>query len=59
MLEKLSLLIRLVAAFYTALASAKAAQDQPGYKIGQPIPVSCLNRTMYVLVVHVWLVVLC
>lgn len=49
MLDRLTLLLRLLIAFYTALASAKAAQEplvQDGYKVGQPIPVSCLNRTM-------------
>lgn len=49
MLDRLSLLVRLTLAFYTTLASAKAAQEplvQSGYNIGQPIPVSCLNRTM-------------
>ena len=42
-------MIRLVVAFYTALACA--AQEPlitPGYKVGQTIPVSCLNRTVYV-----------
>lgn len=49
MLDRLALLLRLLIAFYTALASARAAQEplvQEGYKVGQPIPVSCLNRTM-------------
>ena len=51
MLERLSLVIRLAVAFYTALACA--AQEPlvvPGYKVGQTIPVSCLNRTVYVVV---------
>lgn len=49
MVERLSLVIRLVVAFYTTLAYA--AQEPlllPGYRVGETIPVSCLNRTMYV-----------
>jgi len=49
MLDRLSLCVRLALAFYTTLASAKAAQEplvQNAYKIGQPIPVSCLERQM-------------
>ncbi len=41
-------------AFWTALASAvssqeplKALQEARGYNPGEPIPVTCLNRTMY------------
>jgi hypothetical protein len=51
MIARLSLVLRLAVTFYTALASAAAQEPlgiaQPGYKVGQPIPVSCLNRTMY------------
>lgn len=59
MLGRLSLLLHLLIAFYTSLAAAKAAQEPaaataaaataaaaPGYRVGQPIPVSCLNRTV-------------
>lgn len=52
MLERLSLAIRLALAFYTSLATAAAAAATqeplvlPGYKIGESIPVSCLNRTV-------------
>ena len=49
MLDRLSLVIRLLIAFYTALACA--AQEPlvvQGYKVGQTIPVSCLNRSVYV-----------
>lgn len=49
MFERLSFIVRLIVAFYTALACA--AQEPlilPGYKVGQTIPVSCLNRTVYV-----------
>lgn len=51
MISRLSLVLRLAIAFYTALASAAAQEPllpQTGYKVGEPIPVSCLNRTMYV-----------
>lgn len=45
--------MRVLLAFYTSLAAAKAAQEplvqQQGYRVGEKIPVSCLNRTMYVL----------
>ncbi|KAF2163923.1 hypothetical protein M409DRAFT_25700 [Zasmidium cellare ATCC 36951] len=48
--SRLSLVLRLVVAFYTCLAAAAQTQEpliaQPGYKVGQPIPVSCLNRTI-------------
>ncbi|EGP87317.1 uncharacterized protein MYCGRDRAFT_72545 [Zymoseptoria tritici IPO323] len=50
MIARLSLALRLAATFYTALASAASQQplgvELPGYKVGQPIPVSCLNRTV-------------
>lgn len=50
--SRLSLVLRLVVAFYTALAIAAQQQEpltqQQGYKVGERIPVSCLNRTMYV-----------
>jgi hypothetical protein len=47
---RLSLAIRLVLSFYTALVAAAAQEPllSPGYNVGQTIPVSCLNRTMYV-----------
>ncbi|KAK4893603.1 hypothetical protein LTR10_002846 [Elasticomyces elasticus] len=44
----LSLVLRLLIAFYTALAAAESAQTplvQTAYKVGEPIPVSCLNRS--------------
>lgn len=49
LLERLALLFRLVVTFYASLAAAKTAQDvtTSGYKVGERIPVSCLNRTMY------------
>ncbi|KAH8728978.1 hypothetical protein GQ44DRAFT_501137 [Phaeosphaeriaceae sp. PMI808] len=44
-----------VLTFYTALSSAlggqqplKGVEPARGYNLGEPIPVSCLNRTMYV-----------
>lgn len=47
--------MRLLLAFYTTLAvtNAAAAQEplidkREGYKVGDKIPVSCLNRTTYV-----------
>ena len=48
MYENISLVLRLFLAFYTALASAQGQEPlvQPGYKVGERIPVSCLNRTM-------------
>lgn len=50
MVGRLSFLVRVLLAFYTSLAAAKAAQEplvQQGYRVGEKIPVSCLNRTMY------------
>lgn len=50
MIPRLSLVLRLAVTFYTALASAAAQEpllQQPGYRVGESIPVSCLNRTMY------------
>ena len=51
--SSISLLVRLLFAFYVTLASAKAAQEplggisvQKGYNVGQPIPVSCMNRSV-------------
>ncbi|KAK1072397.1 hypothetical protein LTR74_002710 [Friedmanniomyces endolithicus] len=46
----LSLVLRLLIAFYTTLAAAAETSQTPlaptpGYKVGQAIPVSCLNRT--------------
>ncbi|CAK4030776.1 uncharacterized protein RCC_05509 [Lecanosticta acicola] len=48
-----SLVVRLLIVFYTALAACATQEplginpkDQRGYKVGQPIPVSCLNRTI-------------
>jgi len=45
--------LRLILAFYTALAAAVVAQEplleKPAYKLGDAIPVTCLNRTLYVL----------
>lgn len=53
MVGSFSFVVRVLLAFYTALAAAKAAQEplvaQQGYRVGEKIPVSCLNRTMYVL----------
>ncbi|KXL46907.1 hypothetical protein M433DRAFT_64946 [Acidomyces richmondensis BFW] len=46
--DRLWFIWRFLAIFITVLATAKAAQEpliQPEYKVGQPIPVSCLNRT--------------
>jgi hypothetical protein len=46
-------------AFWVTLAHAVSGQEPlkaiqtEGYKLGEKIPVSCLNRTMYVLVVFV------
>ena len=50
MLDRLSLVIHLIVAFYTALAAAAAQEPLvlPGYKVGETIPVSCLNRSVYV-----------
>lgn len=52
--SRLSLILRLTVAFYTALAAAAAGDQKPliteptrGYKVGERIPVTCLNRTMY------------
>jgi hypothetical protein len=39
----------LLLALYTSIATCAAQEPliaQPGYKVGQPIAVSCLNRTM-------------
>lgn len=46
----LSLTIRLLVAFYTALAAAVSTQEpllekSSSYKLGDAIPVTCLNRT--------------
>lgn len=52
MVGRFSFFVRVLLAFYTSLAAAKAAQEplvQQGYRVGEKIPVSCLNRTMYVL----------
>lgn len=53
MVGRFCFLVRVLLAFYTSLAAAKAAQEplvqQQGYRVGEKIPVSCLNRTMYVL----------
>lgn len=48
----MSLVLRLAFVLYVALASAAASQqpltaEQPRYKLGDAIPVSCLNRTGY------------
>jgi len=54
MVGRFSFFVRVLLAFYTSLAAAKAAQEplvQQGYRVGEKIPVSCLNRTMYVAVV--------
>lgn len=51
MVGRFSFFVRVLLAFYTSLAAAKAAQEplvQQGYRVGEKIPVSCLNRTMYV-----------
>jgi hypothetical protein len=51
MAGRFSFFVRVLLAFYTSLAAAKAAQEplvQQGYRVGEKIPVSCLNRTMYV-----------
>jgi hypothetical protein len=49
MASRFSLLGVLIVACF-ATAATCAAQDpllvQPGYKVGQPMAVSCLNRTM-------------
>ncbi|KAF2725889.1 hypothetical protein K431DRAFT_280621 [Polychaeton citri CBS 116435] len=56
MLDRLSLALRLLVAFYTALAVAAKSEQEPltgggavagsrGYRVGEAIPVSCLNRT--------------
>lgn len=47
MFDRISLVVRLLLAFYAALATAAAQEPliQDGYKVGQSIPVSCLNRT--------------
>ncbi|KAF2774336.1 hypothetical protein EJ03DRAFT_5049 [Teratosphaeria nubilosa] len=49
--DRLSLLLRLVCVFLASLATSRAAAQEPlgtgsspGYKVGQPIPVSCLSR---------------
>jgi hypothetical protein len=50
MVGRFSFFVRVLLAFYTSLAAAKAAQEplvQQGYRVGEKIPVSCLNRTMY------------
>ncbi|QIX00188.1 hypothetical protein AMS68_005705 [Peltaster fructicola] len=48
LLDRLVLLTRLFLAFYASLAAAKTAQDVGvgGYRVGDKIPVSCLNRTV-------------
>ncbi|KAK4548230.1 hypothetical protein LTR36_010100 [Oleoguttula mirabilis] len=48
MLDRMSLVLRLAITFLTALAAAarEPLVQQPGYYVGQPIPVSCLNRTV-------------
>lgn len=48
MLDRLLLVIHLVLAFYTSLAKCAAQEPLilPGYKVGETIPVSCLNRTV-------------
>lgn len=49
MFDRVSFLVRLLLAFYTCLATAQAAAQEPltqaGYRVGEKIPVSCLNRT--------------
>jgi hypothetical protein len=55
MVGRFSFFVRVLLAFYTSLAAAKAAQEplvQQGYRVGEKIPVSCLNRTMYVAVMR-------
>ena len=48
----LPVLLRLVLAFYVALAVAVSSQEplvgKSQYKVGDAIPVTCLNRTVYV-----------
>jgi len=49
MVGRFSFFVRVLLAFYTSLAAAKAAQEplvQQGYRVGEKIPVSCLNRTI-------------
>ncbi|KAM3419597.1 hypothetical protein BST61_g2936 [Cercospora zeina] len=48
---RISLLLRLALAFYTSLAAASSHSQQPLtseriYKVGDKIPVTCLNRTV-------------
>lgn len=50
--SRLSLLISLLLSFYSALAAAAQQDLQTAYKIGDRIPVSCLNRTVYVASSH-------
>lgn len=49
MIRRLPLALQLLLAFCTALAAAASSQeplvDKPRYKLGEAIPVSCLNRT--------------
>ena len=56
-----SVCLRLLLAFYTTLALTNAAaaggqepliDKREGYKVGDKIPVSCLNRTMYVTMLY-------
>ncbi|KAF2484953.1 hypothetical protein BDY17DRAFT_315569 [Neohortaea acidophila] len=48
MFGRLALLCRLSLLFFTSLATAQAQEPLllPGYKVGDRIPVSCLNRTI-------------
>lgn len=51
MADRLSLVLRLSIALFTALAAANPAAQEPlvqqsGYKVGEPIPVSCLTRAV-------------
>lgn len=49
MARKLPLAAHLLLTFCAALAAAVSSQepllDKPAYKLGEAIPVSCLNRT--------------